>query len=110
MQVPETSVTVASLTLLDTSGATVLEVAVPPEQQTRFKSDTQGNPSGLLNRVWVDLAQSTAPDGDLSAVTHVALRRAGLTGLDNFSPGARAALLWRVTSLRVRRGCKGACA
>lgn len=106
-QVPETSVKVESVRLLDATGELVLEVYVPPEQQTRFSSDTAGNPRRLHNRVWVDLLQYSAPAGDLSAVTHVSVRRTGLAGLDNLEPSVRDTLQWRVISMHLRRGCKG---
>jgi len=105
--VPDLSVPITRITLLDASGTPVVDEAVPAEQQTRFTLEPT-NVLGLVNRVRVTLAQTGPLGGDLARVQSVALERDGLASLENFAPPVRKELRWVVSALRLRKGCKGA--
>ena len=102
---PDLSVPITRITLLDASGTPVVDEAVPAEQQTRFTLDGDT----LSNRVRIELDQSSAPSGSLDRVASLSVSRAGLGTLDNIDPKDRPFVYWIVSSVRVRFGCKGEC-
>jgi len=105
VQVPHLTTPLTHLVLKDSNGVTVLDVDVPPEQQTRFTLDGDT----LSNRVRIELDQSSAPSGSLDRVASLSVSRAGLGTLDNIDPKDRPFVYWIVSSVRVRFGCKGEC-
>jgi len=102
VQVPHLTTWVSHLSLFDSAGAVVLDVAVVQEQQTRFVMDG----AALINRVRLPLNQTSAT-GDFSNVASVSLHRAGREDLANIDPVDRPFVFWVLSSLRLRYGCKG---
>lgn len=124
VRVPHLTTKLTSLSLVDAHGREVLRTALPEEQQTRFALGTGGDASELLNIITVVLSgiegaptgvanatNSSHPAagvaGDYSAVAGLELERAGRPDLANIDPADHPLVYWSVTSLRLRRGCKG---
>lgn len=104
LQVPALALKADTLTLYDDAGDVVLEVVVPDNQQIRFTIDDHT----VINRIRVELAQTSTPAGDLSRVARVSLTRQGPTTLDTIDSNRRSDVYWHLTSLRLRSGeCKG---
>lgn len=102
-QVPHLTTKVTRLVLRDGGGGIVLDVVVPEEQQTRYVLDDDV----LVNRIRVELHQSSAPAGNLADVASMSIERAGRADLANIDPLDRPLVYWVVSLLRFRRGCKG---
>lgn len=103
IQVPHLTTKATRLHFMDDTGATVMDVAIPEEQQTRYVLDGDS----LLNRIRVPLDQTAAPAGQLDRVTQVALERSGREDLANIDPVERPLVFWLVSSIRLRANCKG---
>ena len=93
-----------TLTLYDVSGKQVLAAVIPDNQQIRFTLEDHT----VINRVRVELVQTSAPEGDLGLVASVWLTRQGQPGLDTIDSNRRSEVYWHLTSLRFRNSeCKG---
>lgn len=107
-QVPHSTAAATTLELRDSKDRVVVSVEIPPEQQVRYSLDTaDGAPRTLMNRIMVPLAGTQAPRYSLADIQYVRLYRSGDKSLTNIAPKNRPFVFWVISTLRLRRACKG---